>query len=79
MISPVTDPLWKRFATGRRKLNSPKLAISILEKSIRMSYLRDQSPANVDVLVKKAHEFFTRYEAVFAEEFTTISSLDNQF
>ena len=79
MISPVADPLWKRFVTGRKTLNSPKLAISILEKNIRMSYLRDSSPANVEILVKKAHEFFTRYETVFAEEFAIIASLNDQF
>ncbi len=79
MISPAADPLWKRFVTGRRKLNSPKLAISILEKNIRMSYQRDPSPANVEVLVKKAHDFFTRYESVFLEEFATIASLNEQY
>jgi len=74
MISPVADPLWKRFVTGRKQLNSSKLAISILEKNIRLSYQRDPSPANVQLLVQKAHEFFTKYETVFVEEFEIISS-----
>lgn len=74
MISPVADPLWKRFVTGRRQLNSPKLAISILEKNIRLSYQRDPSAANILILVKKAHDFFTKYESVFVEEFQIIAA-----
>jgi len=72
MMPPAADPLWKRFVTGQVELNSPKLAISLLEKTVRVSYQLDPSPANVQILVLKVHAFFTRYEHVFQEEFQAI-------
>lgn len=72
MLPPAADPLWKRFVTGQVELNSDKLAISLLEKTVRVSYSMDPSPANVQVLVQKVHSFFTRYEHVFQEEFQAI-------
>jgi len=72
MMPPAADPLWKRFVTGKVELNSPKLAINLLEKTVRVCYQMDAASANAQILVLKVHAFFTRYEHVFQEEFQAI-------
>jgi hypothetical protein len=74
LIPPTFDPLWKRFVIGQRQINSPKLAIGILEKNVRISYRNDPSPENVRLLVKKVHAFFTAYEEHFLDEFQSIAA-----
>jgi hypothetical protein len=70
MLPPKQSPVWREFATGKRSLNSSKLAINLMAKSVQVSYQRDPSPANVEVLADRVREFFAQYEKGFADEFS---------
>jgi hypothetical protein len=74
MIPPLHNLVWTQIVTGRKPVTSTKLAINLLVKNVQMSYARDQSPENVQVLVQRAREFFTTNERVFDEEFKRILS-----
>jgi hypothetical protein len=72
MLPAANHPVWTQIATGKTPIHSEKLAINLFAKNNAMSLERDASPANVQQLAAKAHEFFTKYEKLFASEFDKI-------
>ncbi len=72
MLPTAKHPIWTQIATGKRPVQSQKLAINLFVKSNKMSLERDASPANVQQLAARTHAFFTQYEKTFAAEFEKI-------
>ncbi len=72
MTPPVGSPVWRKIATGQIAIPSSKLAINLLTTNMRIRYSGDPSEANVRALALRAHQFFTQYETVFANELQTI-------
>ncbi len=72
MLPAANHPVWTQIATGKRPVQSEKLAINLFVKNNKMSLERDTSPANVQLLAARTHAFFTQYEKMFAAEFEKI-------
>jgi hypothetical protein len=72
MLPAANHPVWTQIATGRRPVQSEKLAINLFIKNNKMSLERDASPANVQQLAARTHAFFIQYEKMFAAEFEKI-------
>ena len=72
MLPDVNDPVWKQIVTGNKTVQTGKATINLLIQSSKMSYGRDPSPANLELLVAKVHSFFARYEATFTSEIEQI-------
>jgi len=72
MLPDVSNPVWMQIVTGKRTVQSTKATFNLLIQNNKMSYERDPSPANVTRLLAKTHEFFTKYEAIFSTEISTI-------
>jgi hypothetical protein len=72
MLPAASHPVWVQIATGKKPVQSGNLAINLLAKSNKNSFERDPSSENVKLLAAKTHEFFIKYELVFASEFAQI-------
>jgi hypothetical protein len=72
MLPAVNHSVWAQIATGKRPVQSEKLALNLFVKNNKMSFERDPSPANVQQLAAKTHAFFIQYEKIFAAEFEKI-------
>jgi len=72
MLPAANHPVWTQIATGRRPVQSEKLAINLFIKNNKMSLERDASPANVQQLAARTYAFFIQYEKMFAAEFEKI-------
>jgi hypothetical protein len=53
-------------------LESRKPTVNLLIHSNKLSYERDQSPANVRQIAEKTHHFFSQYEVLFPAEIAQI-------
>jgi hypothetical protein len=74
MVPPLQNYIWTDIVTGKRPVTSSKLAINLMVKNVQMSYEHDHSPANVQALTLRVHDFFTKNERIFDEEFKRILS-----
>jgi hypothetical protein len=74
MIPAVDHPIWTQIVTGKKPVQTGKLAINLLAQGNKINYEKDSSPANVKLLAKRTHDFFIQYEKVFATEFAKILS-----
>jgi hypothetical protein len=72
MLPAANHPVWTQIATGRRPVQSEKLAINLFIKNNKMSLERDASPANVQQWAARTYAFFIQYEKMFAAEFEKI-------
>jgi hypothetical protein len=72
MIPPVTHPIWAQLITGTRELPASKVGLNMLIANIRLSYTKDPSEVNLERLVARMHEFFTRYGAHYQTELEQI-------
>jgi hypothetical protein len=72
MVPAITHPVWKKLATGEKKIQSTQLAVNMLLASTQLKYTRDPSPSNVQRLVAHIHEFFTKFEKTFQSELNQI-------
>ncbi len=72
MLPAANHSVWTQIATGKRSMQSEKLAINLFAKTNAMSFARDSSPANVQQLAAKTYAFFQQYEKLFASEFAKI-------
>jgi hypothetical protein len=72
MLPAVNHPVWTHIVTGKRPVESGKLAINLFVKNNKMSLEKDRSPANVQQLAARTHAFFTQYEKMFAAELEKI-------
>lgn len=72
MVPPLQDHIWTDIVTGKRPVASSKLSINLMVMNVRMSSDRDHSPANIQALSLRVHEFFTNNERIFDEEFKRI-------
>jgi hypothetical protein len=72
MLPDASHPVWELIATGKRPLESHKPTVNLLIHSNKMSYERDQSPANVQHMAAKTHSFFSHFEALFPAEIAQI-------
>jgi len=68
MIADIHHPVWAQIVTGKKQFMSRRPTLNLLIQSNKMSYERDPSPANVEKLVAKTHNFFVQFEALFADE-----------
>jgi len=65
MVPPQQNYIWTDIVTGKRPVTSSKLAINLMVKNVQMSFERAHSPANVQALTLRVHEFFTQNEPDF--------------
>jgi len=72
MLPAANHPVWTQIATGKKPVQSGKLAINLFVQNNKFSFDRDPSPANVEQLATKTHAFFIQYEKLFASEFERI-------
>ena len=72
MLPAANHPIWTQIATGKKPVQSGKLAINLFVQNNKFSLDRDSSPANVQQLAAKTHEFFVQYEKIFSSEFDKI-------
>jgi hypothetical protein len=72
MLPDASHPVWELIATGERPLESRKPTVNLLIHSNKLSYERDQSPANVRQIAEKTHHFFSQYEVLFPAEIAQI-------
>jgi hypothetical protein len=72
MRPAANHPIWTQIATGKRPVHTEKLAINLFAKNNAMSLAKDSSPANVQQLAARTHEFFVKYEKISASEFDKI-------
>ena len=72
MLPAANHPVWTQIATGKKPIQSGKLAINLFMQNNKSSLDRDPSPANVQKLAAKTYEFFHQYEKIFANEFEKI-------
>lgn len=72
MLPDVNHPALKQVATGEKAVRSSKATINLFLQSSKMSYGRDQSPANVNQLIARLHSFLAHYESMFASEIEQI-------
>ena len=74
MLPDVDHPIWILFVTGKKPVQSDKVTINMMIQGNKMSYERDPSPANVQLLVAKTHSFLRKFEAIFYNEIAKILS-----
>ena len=72
MLPDIHHPVWAQIISGRKPLQSTKPTLNLLVQSNKMSYERDPSPTNVEVLVARTHKFLRQYEALFADEIASL-------
>jgi hypothetical protein len=72
MLPDIHDPVWAGIISGKRPLQSTKPTFNLLIQGNKMSYERDPSPANVEVLIARTHKFLRQYEALFADEIAAL-------
>jgi hypothetical protein len=72
MLPAANHPVWTQIATGKKPVQSGKLAINLFMQNTKSSLEKDPSPANVQQLAGKTYEFFKQYEKLFASEFEKI-------
>ena len=72
MLPAANHPIWTQIATGKKPVQSGKLAINLFVQNNKFSLDRDSSPANVQQLAAKTHAFFVQYEKIFSSEFDKI-------
>lgn len=68
MLPDMHDPVWAKVVSGTRPIQSTKPTLNLLIQSNKMSYERDPSTTNVEVLIARTHKFLRQYEALFADE-----------
>jgi hypothetical protein len=72
MLPAATHRVWSEIATGKKPVRSSNLALNLLIKNNHISFGKDPSQANVQLLAAKTHKFFVQYEKFFASEFDKI-------
>jgi hypothetical protein len=72
MVPEASNPVWQELVTGKKTIKSSKATLNLLIQSNRMSYGRDKSPANIQLLVAKTHVFFVQFECLFGAELAQI-------
>lgn len=72
MIPDIHHPVWMEIVTGKRPIQSSKATVNLLIHNNKMKYSRDQSQQNVESLIAATHEFFYRFEKLFADEVAQI-------
>jgi len=72
MLPDIGHPVWMQIITGEKPFQSTKPTLNLLVQMNKMSYERDPSPANVKTLIAKTHNFFSLYQALFADEIAAI-------
>jgi hypothetical protein len=72
MLPAANHPIWTKIVTGKRPVQSEKLAINLFVKNNKLSFEKDASPAHVQQLAASTHAFFTQYEKIFAAEIVKI-------
>ena len=72
MLPAANHHVWTQIATGKRPVQSDRLAINLFVKNNKMSFEKDSSPANVQQLAARSYEFFIKYEKLFAADFEKI-------
>jgi hypothetical protein len=73
MLLAKNHPVWKELVVGNKKVQTEKVTVNLLIQSSRMSYGRNPSPDNLNLIVAKIHGFFARYESTFTREIAQIS------
>ena len=72
MLPDRSHPVWEQIASGKKPVQSQRPTVNLLLQANKMSYERDQSPANLRQLADKTHHFFSQYEALFSAEIAQI-------
>jgi len=72
LIPAIDHPIWTKLVTGKKPVQSGKLAINLLIQNNKLDYEKDSSPAHVKELTTRTHNFFCQYEKIFAAEFAKI-------
>jgi hypothetical protein len=72
MLPDVNHPVWRQVVTEEKAVQSSKATINLFLQSSKMSYGRDQSPANVNQLIARLHCFLAHYESMFSSEIEQI-------
>ena len=72
MIPAKTHPGWSDLVSGKVRHEFKTLSASLMLSRLSREYKADPTPAKMSESIDKAHEFFTRFEALFQEDLKVI-------
>jgi hypothetical protein len=76
MLPAFSHRAWRELIVGNNPVASSKFGFNLLLTNIRIYYQKDQSEANVDVLVQQVYDYLFKYEGLYQIELKQIFGED---
>jgi hypothetical protein len=74
MTPPISHPCWIKLVTGESQPHSSNLSFNMLIFNVRLRYKNDSTRDNMTKLVRRAYDFFVKYETTLRTEVNALIS-----